>query len=436
MSKYFSMTGGFVGWKTAALVVLGVMLFVFVFCPSSASAAERSYGDINGDGALNVEDVVLVMRHILNLESLSSDQLELADVNGNGAVNIQDATLIVQKVLALVEQFPVDGLETDAFFVVEPNHNSIYGQSWTAATNLEINLGDSSFNVTTDTDGVFEMHEWEYQGLVIEAGQAVVVSGGGVTKVHFVRNLRVTATDWENDIISGEAAPGSIVEVRIFDPELNYYDFPTRIVEADTDGLWAADFSVAVGDELSDGIFDLELDLVGEARIADLENDSTMVFWQVTEAAFQVHPEDGIIRGFGWMVNSEIEVTVGDDNYIATTDSHSYFELDADVEAGDMVTVTDGINEKEHEVTVLQITSANRDTGLISGTAEAGSTVFIELLEPMVGQPGPPTLIAEAEIEADEDGEWEHDFDQAIGDNIEISVMQVDADGDSTVIVY
>ena len=88
--------------KTAGFFIPVILLLFLVSSPGLAAV----YGDINEDGAINVQDVVMVMRHILDLELLDDDQLMLADVNNDGEVDVRDATLIMQKALAVIEQFP------------------------------------------------------------------------------------------------------------------------------------------------------------------------------------------------------------------------------------------------------------------------------------------------------------------------------------------
>ncbi len=51
-------------------------------------------GDVNGDGEVNSEDALLVMRYSMNLCRL--DDLAAADVNGDGNVNMADALLIMR----------------------------------------------------------------------------------------------------------------------------------------------------------------------------------------------------------------------------------------------------------------------------------------------------------------------------------------------------
>lgn len=70
------------------------------------NGATISYGDISGNGKIEVTDVVLAVRHLLVLDLLNNDQVKAADVNGDGKVDIRDVTLIMQKALGLIKDFP------------------------------------------------------------------------------------------------------------------------------------------------------------------------------------------------------------------------------------------------------------------------------------------------------------------------------------------
>ncbi len=89
---------------TLVVIVLSILIFLLLFY---ADASAVQYGDLNGDGRIDVQDAVAVMRHTLGMELLSEADIILADVNGDGAVNVQDVSLIMQKTLGLIEKFPV-----------------------------------------------------------------------------------------------------------------------------------------------------------------------------------------------------------------------------------------------------------------------------------------------------------------------------------------
>jgi len=418
----------------AGVVLLVIFLFLFVLPLNTVSASERMFGNIDGGEDINVNDVVVVMRYVLGLETLDADQREAADVNNDGKVNVSDVVLIMQYALELIDEFPAELVTTDTFITVNPNHDSIDGHNWPSEETVTVTVNGDEFSVDTDEDGNFNMGWGDYPELEVERGQTVIATGGDIKKVHIVRDLHVTAIDSEEDMVSGTAPAGNIVEVRVFDMEVDYLEMPSRTVVAGSDGKWAADFSEAVGDEPYESAFDIAEGVTGDARIIDLTGDTTMLYWHYDETNFAVYVIEDTIRGYGWAPGAAINITVGDDEYDLTADNHGFFDADVEVSAGDSVEVTDGITAKNHLVTALQVIEADRDTGLIAGTADPESTVFIELLEP-AGFDGPPTLVDDADVEADSDGDWSIDFDQELAENIVIYVFQEDDDGDRTVII-
>lgn len=58
-------------------------------------------GDVNGDGKLNIMDVLLAQRSILGLGKLDADETARGDMNGNGKIDILDVLLMQKKILGL-----------------------------------------------------------------------------------------------------------------------------------------------------------------------------------------------------------------------------------------------------------------------------------------------------------------------------------------------
>ena len=59
-------------------------------------------GDADVNGHVDINDVLAIMRHALQITSLSSEGMQLADVNGDGSVNINDAVALLRIVLGIV----------------------------------------------------------------------------------------------------------------------------------------------------------------------------------------------------------------------------------------------------------------------------------------------------------------------------------------------
>ena len=57
-------------------------------------------GDVNMDDSINVQDIIMIINHILDEISLDQNQQNLADLNNDGSINIQDIILIVNIILS------------------------------------------------------------------------------------------------------------------------------------------------------------------------------------------------------------------------------------------------------------------------------------------------------------------------------------------------
>ena len=64
------------------------------------------HGDPNGDGAVNVLDMLAIANHILGLVPFNEGQMGLADCNGDGNINVLDMVGIANVILGLGECEP------------------------------------------------------------------------------------------------------------------------------------------------------------------------------------------------------------------------------------------------------------------------------------------------------------------------------------------
>ena len=93
--------------RTVSLIITLIILLIFIFGFLNIPVAHALlYGDVNDDGVVNIQDVVLVIQHTLNLEKLADNQKLYADVNNDGIINILDVSLVMQNTLGLIEGFP------------------------------------------------------------------------------------------------------------------------------------------------------------------------------------------------------------------------------------------------------------------------------------------------------------------------------------------
>lgn len=73
------------------------------------SVVEAVFGDVDGNGKINVLDANIIRRYSAKLRDLTKTQFIAADVDGNGNVNVLDANLIRRYAARLIDKFPVEG---------------------------------------------------------------------------------------------------------------------------------------------------------------------------------------------------------------------------------------------------------------------------------------------------------------------------------------
>ncbi len=70
---------------------------------------EFKYGDVNGDGEVDIMDVIIVLRHIVGLENIIGEGLLRAKVSPHGEdIGVADAILILRYIVGLITEFPME----------------------------------------------------------------------------------------------------------------------------------------------------------------------------------------------------------------------------------------------------------------------------------------------------------------------------------------
>jgi hypothetical protein len=69
---------------------------------------DTKLGDVNGDGAVDVEDAMLILQLDAYLIEESDLNMDAADVNGDGMVDVEDAMLVLQFDAFLIDKFPAE----------------------------------------------------------------------------------------------------------------------------------------------------------------------------------------------------------------------------------------------------------------------------------------------------------------------------------------
>lgn len=101
-------------WKTISVTFDEDAKYVIKMGGEGAAVASEVYGastvvvgDVNNDGAIDVEDAGLVVSYFLEKIDLTADQLTAADTNVDGAYDVEDAGNIVSYFLEKIDALPV-----------------------------------------------------------------------------------------------------------------------------------------------------------------------------------------------------------------------------------------------------------------------------------------------------------------------------------------
>jgi PKD repeat protein len=273
----------------------------------------------------------------------------------------------------------------------------------------------------------------------LQAGHFVTLSDGTTAKTHQVTNLAVTGVVPETNTVSGTAEPGS--EVWSWIHEIQGSDL---VVRADSGtGSWTRDFSA----------YGLAPGTAGPAVQYDNDGDATWIEWRVPNPTFLVRLAENQVHGYEWPLGAEVTLTI-DDPDTATSPDHTasstvvvapwdpeqtfvWFSYEGILKVGEgfLVTMTDGSVTKEHTVTSLTLGSVEAGADLVSGTAQAGSKVWVYACDDWGCVPRLEVATSggawSADFSVPGDEDWEQEtFDISPGTNGE--AIQPDEDGDGT----
>ena len=111
------------------------LLFMLLVIMSLGAAAQSMYGDVNGDGVVNITDVNAVISIILDGKTMTP----AADVNSDGTVNITDINAIINIILG---GQPATELKSDVFLLTA-DYNDVITDADTVSFTLSSTVPDA-----------------------------------------------------------------------------------------------------------------------------------------------------------------------------------------------------------------------------------------------------------------------------------------------------
>ncbi len=277
-------------------------------------------------------------------------------------------------------------------FIVQ---NQVHGYNWAEGVSVEMTIDDPGIPGSpdyTDTQES-EVAPWDSSAtwvpfdlngtsFTLQAGQVVTLVGDGVTRIHTVTNLVVTAVSADDNTVAGTADPGSIINVG---DVCDGGGCARRTVTADGSGNWLANFSVA-GAPPDDTTFDIVPGTESNASQGDADGDGTVYFWRMPRPYIQASPQNNWVNAYDWPDETTLTLTIDEDNngsddFNTTavtarvpwnpTEIRAEFNLNGfDLEPGDEVTVSDGPTTRSMIPTNLAVTGFDAALDKITGVGD------------------------------------------------------------------
>ena len=295
---------------------------------------------------------------------------------------------------------------------------------------------DLTMEMPGDVDPNLGSVWFDLDGYDLKPGDIITMTNEVITKVTTVSNLTIDMVDLDEDIVRGTADPGDIV--RLPTPGVVY-------TSADENGDWIAEFANAG--------FDVQPQTTMIAEEYDDDGDLTSIDVWISDAYFDVRPNDNSVGTWNWPLG-ELTLKIYSDGIeddspdYATTgivegpppgDPRNFlnFALNGvfDIQPGYLVTVSDGFMIKRTVVTPLAFEASDIDADTVSGFAAPGSVVHVWACD--------ATGCYTRHVIAGEDGRWIADWsvpgsqedEQNILDLVNgtwVDSLQGDEDGDNT----
>jgi len=271
--------------------------------------------------------------------------------------------------------------------------DKIEADDWPTGTQLTLEIEDMTTPASPDYSTAMEVNEstewFNLKGQFdIKPGMFVVLSGASMSRVVRVDNLTITNIDQDLDTITGTTGgPTNWLWMWFNSPSC------CRSTVADRNGVWVFDFSVPGPN--GEAVVDIGPGSAGAAHVPSGDG-STSVEWSIPYKTLHVVPAHPEVHGHDWSPGTDVTLTIDDDTnsgngvlYTQTKNvdvdplwcGYPCFDLDGlfTLQVGQYVSLSDGTNTKTVHISPLTITEVNMDADTISGIADPGSRVAVNI---------------------------------------------------------
>jgi hypothetical protein len=360
---------------------------------------------------------------------------------------VQDFVFVIRVFLLISLVFCQFGLALPAAFAEGATYGSIYvnlaansveGYGWPLDDVVTLIVHDPSTPSSSDIILTNTSHQYDLTGKInLKPGLVLTMTDGTATQTMTIVNLQVTSVDPTTDSVSGIAPAGMQVDVGTADGS-----HAKRHTIADADGNWSVKFSV-VGtqwDEQTTTKF-----LGGTSGIVEVDNDgnSTSTWWRMMLPYIVVYTFSRSLLAYDWPLGALLTVTISGSsvNYTMQVQKLTDFRKNVPIlatlakinlpddttslQAGNVITITDGINSKSYTISPLQVKNVDLQADTISGIANPGVQVEVWLAP---DSPASEQCFAIRITTADELGNWTANFQIPGASTDETCTVDIQAD--------
>ena len=279
-------------------------------------------------------------------------------------------------VLVLVFVFSLGGIpltsvlaeESSPYIQAFPDQDRVNANNWPMDTVVTMTV-NGSYTYTSkagqsswDPDGTTAGFDIRSYGL--KAGDAISMTGGGITRNMTVTALQIINTDVSTSTVSGTADADKQVYVWVNGAGGMW-------LTPNPDGSWIADFAP----------FSFVPGTEGGATQPDAAGNTTQTGWHTLTPVIQAFPDQDKVNANDWPIGTVVSMTInGSNTYTARVGASSWdpygttaeiWVENHDIQAGDEISMTGAGITRSMTVTALQITNIDVITSTVSGIADA-----------------------------------------------------------------
>jgi hypothetical protein len=277
-----------------------------------------------------------------------------------------------------------------------PDQDRVNANDWPLGTDVTMTV-NGSYTYTSkagqsswDPDGTTAGFDIRSYGL--KAGDAISMTGGGITRSMTVTALQITTIDVSTSTVLGTADADKQVYVWVKDAG-GIWLTPAP------DGSWTAEFAP----------FSFVPGTEGGATQPDAAGNATQVSWHTLNPVIQAFPDQDKVNANDWPIGTVVSMTInGSPPYTATVGASSWdpygtaaeFRVENyDTQAGDEISMTGGGITRSMIVTSLTITNIDASNATVSGMADKDKVFHVWV-----------NGGSDFYITPDSDGKWTADF--------------------------